>query len=125
MADKAEKDLDQASDCGWVRGLDANGNSIKMSKDEFVKSTEMYMSPIGTPYDANDITRNGSSTVTIGNVADYDKLYKNYPGGYGVIFHINGGYYFSAQIFFDPYGTVYMRAKNSIAWGEWKEISFT
>lgn len=34
MADKQEKDLDQASDCAWVRGLDANGNPIKIKKED-------------------------------------------------------------------------------------------
>lgn len=36
MADKQEKDLDQASDCAWVRGLDANGNPIKIKKEDLV-----------------------------------------------------------------------------------------
>lgn len=37
MADKAEKDLDQASDCGWIRGLDANGKPIKIEKTDVKK----------------------------------------------------------------------------------------
>lgn len=34
MADKQESALTQQSDCKWVRALDANGNSIRISKED-------------------------------------------------------------------------------------------
>ena len=34
MADKQESTLTQQSDCKWVRALDANGNSIRISKED-------------------------------------------------------------------------------------------
>ena len=47
MADKAEKDLDQASDCGWIRGLDARGNPIKLNKADMVELIRANM-PVAT-----------------------------------------------------------------------------
>lgn len=47
MADKAEKDLDQVSDCGWIRGLDANGNPIKLNKADMVELIRASM-PVAT-----------------------------------------------------------------------------
>lgn len=47
MEDKQEKDLDQASDCGWVRGLDADGNPIKLNKADIVELIRREM-PVAT-----------------------------------------------------------------------------
>lgn len=47
MEDKAEKDLDQVSDCSWVRGLDVNGNSIQISKVDLVELIRETM-PVAT-----------------------------------------------------------------------------
>ena len=45
--DKAEKDLDLASDCEWVRALDANGKSIRIAKADLVELIRANM-PVAT-----------------------------------------------------------------------------
>ncbi|MCY6350154.1 hypothetical protein OXV71_04355 [Bacteroides fragilis] len=34
MADKKEQELTVTNDCEWIRGLDTNGNSIKINKTD-------------------------------------------------------------------------------------------
>ena len=38
MADIKEQDMNPASDCAWIRGLDGNGNSIRINKTDFIES---------------------------------------------------------------------------------------
>lgn len=37
MADVKESAMTQQSDCKWVRALDANGNSIRISKEDLAQ----------------------------------------------------------------------------------------
>lgn len=47
MADKPETELGLASDCAWVRALDASGNSIRIPKAELVELIRREM-PVAT-----------------------------------------------------------------------------
>ena len=38
MADVKESAMSTASDCKWVRALDANGNSIRISKEDHARA---------------------------------------------------------------------------------------
>lgn len=84
MADVKESALTQQSDCKWVRALDANGNSIRISKEDLasvvgglLSSSKLY------PYMnrgqvANFDTATKSGMYLIGDAG------RKYPGNPGI-----------------------------------------
>lgn len=44
--DRQESALDAVSDCTWIRGLDSNGDSIKIMKADLLSGTLMYIGTI-------------------------------------------------------------------------------
>lgn len=84
MADVKESALTQQSDCKWVRALDANGNSIRISKEDLASvvgglldSKQLYpFMDRGIVTDFNAVTKAGMYLI-----GDY---YRNYPGNPGI-----------------------------------------
>ena len=46
MADLKESAMTQQSDCKWVRALDANGNSIRISKEDLASVVGELLNPL-------------------------------------------------------------------------------
>lgn len=133
--DKAEKDLDLASDCEWVRALDANGKSIRIAKADLVELIRANM-PVAT----SDINGLMSKTgffhrrINSRNLADLESgIYpldldeggNNIPEigiNYGVLLVFEAiGYYKVYIAFSHDLGIAKMKTGDS----DWKQISFT
>ena len=70
MADKQESALTQQSDCKWVRALDANGNSIRISKEDLAAVVGELINPLifrkAISTSENDILFNKLSAISNG-----------------------------------------------------------
>lgn len=103
MGDLKESALTQQSDCKWVRALDANGNSIRISKEDlaavvgeligtvtseknglmpakFTNDKGFFTLPIASAYsgDMNDLYKYVNEGITILNVASITNGVQNY-----------------------------------------------
>ena len=86
MSDVKESALTQQSDCKWVRALDANGNSIRISKEDLaavvgglLKSGKLY------PYmDRGKVVDFNSSTTP--GMYFIEDLKKELPGNPGITY---------------------------------------
>lgn len=89
MADKQESALTQQSDCKWVRALDANGNSIRISKEDLAAVVGGLL-PLGI---ANIINGTGSYKLSLTNESQHFNILINTGnGGYGGWFLLDLGY---------------------------------
>lgn len=142
MADKAEKDLDQASDCGWIRGLDASGNPIKLNKADMVELIRREM-PVATR-ERNGLLSSGIIINTMtdkGYVAHNDKnaidnaketgFYKHddslfgTSSGHGILLVFKGGSYI-AQLDISNRGMLFLRFYHGSGdWTMWTSITFS
>ena len=73
MPDVKESALTQQSDCKWVRALDANGNSIRISKEDLASvvgelARNLIFGKFGmkSNVNANDLIETGSYYLTTG-----------------------------------------------------------
>ena len=73
MSDVKESALTQQSDCKWVRALDANGNSIRISKEDLASvvgelARNLIFGKFGmkSNVNANDLIETGSYYLTTG-----------------------------------------------------------
>jgi hypothetical protein len=69
MADFKEIDFNSANNCSWIRAIDENGNSIKISKDDFMK----LFTEISLAFKISAFPYAGSNIV--GNHDGYDSGY--------------------------------------------------
>lgn len=106
MADKQESALTQQSDCKWVRALDANGNSIRISKEDLAAVVgELLGNPLsekGSVFngdDLNNYTQSGiygvnavggtitnmPSSTLIGELIVFKSSRNSASGGYPIV----------------------------------------
>lgn len=80
--DRMEKDLAAASDCAWVRALDADGKSIRISKADLVELIRGNM-PVATDLDNGLLNKYWTKKV-ISRMIDIrrDEIYSFGTGGY-------------------------------------------
>lgn len=130
MASIKEEVMTVKDDCQYVRALDANGNSIRISKEDLAKvlggllhiDDTMIRYDVSWVYDMNDMTNPGYYSLN----KDETKG-KNYPPDlkYGglVVFAVRGGVWI-LQIAFSVYGLVYSRTRteNVNSWSEWSRL---
>lgn len=65
MADVKESAMSTASDCKWVRALDANGNSIRISKEDLASVVGELLGTATSEKDGLVDKRNWSQTFTL------------------------------------------------------------
>lgn len=128
MADVKESALTQQSDCKWVRALDANGNSIRISKEDLAAVVggllEIDMSwfrgrgsSASSLHDFNDAE---CGTYTINSACS------NRPEqAYGVLLPFVDPTYYRCQIFISSTGNFYYRTRNESesGWNSWYKVS--
>lgn len=136
MGDLKESAMSAASDCQWVRALDANGNSIRISKEdlaavvgELLYSTEAYpFMDRGIVKDFNRITKAGMYLI--------GDLNREYPGNPGIQYGTlevfistdfdNKKTIFITQIAYDLYSPFKMYRRTSTVGGigsvDWIEV---
>ena len=130
MATIKEEVMTVKDDCQYVRALDANGNSIRISKEDLAKvlgellhiDDTLIRYDASWVYDMNDMTEPGYYSVNKDETNG-----KNYPTDvkYGglVVFAVRNGHWL-LQICFSVYGLVYTRTRteNEMGWSEWKKL---
>ena len=149
MSDVKESALTQQSDCKWVRALDANGNSIRISKEDLASVVGGLMSEATTTkkellqpltiscYDSSNMSNDAnlfymylnagiSAVLTSGGIINADS--------YGIIVHIQRSYKgtnTTSQVIMQiQIGEVANKVKirrgkgngSSITYSEWTEI---
>lgn len=75
MADIKESAMTQKSDCKWVRALDANGNSIRISKEDLasvVGGLLNYKTIIEKTTQVEDVVTLSQGGIAIGILAHYN-----------------------------------------------------
>lgn len=83
MSDVKESALTQQSDCKWVRALDANGNSIRISKEDLASVVgELLSSKKLYPYmnRGKVVDFNSSTTPGMYFIEDTNKSLEGNPG---------------------------------------------
>ena len=128
MSDVKESALTQQSDCKWVRALDANGNSIRISKEDLASVVGGLLSSLklypfmfrGDCNDFNDATDNGYYQVSSSSTPSLPK------GAYGYGTLVVIGSEFQIQLYIpDTYGKIYKRNKYKDSWKNWFEFTGT
>lgn len=78
MADLKEIELPIAADCNWVRGLDASGNPIRISKADMVELIRANM-PVAT------IEKNGLMSARMAYILNHLEIRTSKEGGGGIL----------------------------------------
>lgn len=140
MADKQESALTQQSDCKWVRALDANGNSIRISKEDLAAVVgELLQKNYLYPFQRRSVPESDLNRfVNPGWGMIAGDSFKNIPNGaykFGTVFLIGSPTRFDhvAQFYVPDNNTgfyfrsVYSGAESDLTEinTEWKKISFS
>lgn len=122
--DKQESTLSTSSDFAWVRALDAQGTSIRISKEDLINLIPIVFEYYGRQVEninCNNLTESGIYFNATGSGPGN----QNFPTTYGVLIVFKCEEDYITQICFAAYGPIYVRQKWVGSWGEWKAISFT
>ena len=126
MASIKEEVMTVKDDCQYVRALDANGNSIRISKEDLAKVLGELIMVQGRLPDETDwdtLTKTGMYYVS-----GFNTSYVNFPTGaylYGILLVFNPVPFGVMQVYSpdnenNPY--IYVRVKNT-NWNKW--VKFT
>lgn len=139
MADVKESALSTASDCAYVRALDSNGNSIRISKADLASvvggllaSKKLYpfmlRGTLQTPTDFNNITESGIYSCVRNN----DPSWGNYPpdSADGILRVYRGenrtdNIKYVIQEYTDYNSNSYIRILWGTSWRNWAKITST
>lgn len=128
MADVKESALSTASDCKWVRALDANGNSIRISKEDLASVVgELLSSQKLFPFMYRGIVSDFNSATEPGyyNVSGTSDIPHQPDGAYRYGTLLVYGNDFITQIYIsDSYNILYIR-DFYVTWRSWKKYSPT
>lgn len=126
MASIKEEVMTVKDDCQYVRALDANGNSIRISKEDLAKVLGelithpfAYRKTVDISIDANDITNTGFYAVYCW---EEDIASKHYPMqlGHLIVFQDGQGGSIS-QFAISSEGYAYTRMKwGDRSWSDWR-----
>lgn len=129
--DRMEKDLPAASDCEWLRALDASGNGIMISKADMVELIRANI-PVVThekkglmdksAFMERSISNNELSSLESGIYPIFNSYIPDLGFNYGIllVFKSTGYYTLFIAAPFDL-STVKFKTTNA----EWRQISFT
>ena len=126
VEDRQESQLPDNNDCEWVRALDNNGNSIKVSKSDLLK--DMFQEKGNVTSDLDNYKTSGIYGI---NAADYNVGVITY--GMLIVFSglkiaTGGGGYPIVQIVINAYHpavVMKIRIYWINTWSTWKTISLT
>lgn len=126
MASIKEEVMTVKDDCQYVRALDANGNSIRISKEDLAKvlgELIMVQGRLPNETDWDTLTKTGMYYVS-----GYNTSYVNSPTGaylYGILLVFNPVTLGVMQVYSpdnENYPYIYVRVKNN-GWNNW--VKFT
>ena len=126
MADIKESAMSTASDCKWVRALDANGNSIRISKEDLASVVGELVKPLIF----NTEIKNNVNVDEIFDTGFY-YLYQNITGANNYSFlivfkHYDGYTTVCTQInVANDNSFIKIRTYKGNLWTAWKNISTT
>lgn len=117
MADKRENEMQKASDGAFVRCLDASGNSVNVSKENFLENFQKAQAVNGKDADLNDFISTGNYAI----IQATDKVILNRPTGVdGVLIVFKVSSEFILQIYMGYSSVPYFRVKWGTTWWAWK-----
>lgn len=129
-----EQDLTLVTDCSWVRGLDANGNSIRIAKADLVELIRKEM-PVATADKNGLMSKDGFLSRGMSKAFNdthatglymHSNTASDYPGStpYGMLLVFNAPG-MTVQIYMSTDSILNIRLYASKQWSPWKRISFT
>lgn len=129
MADVKESAMTQKSDCKWVRALDANGNSIRISKEDLAQVVGglldypfKYVTPTILIPDKNlqNINRAGfcrlADAQTYSNIPD--GMTNNGVNVISTVYNGNGAVILITSVF----SVMYFISVNEGSWATWVKV---
>jgi len=127
--DKAENALTVVSDLAYIRGIDASGNSVQISKANLASVLGVLVNnqmnsgqAFATDYDANQCTSTGYYPIGTSGSVPYEDIHL--PSGSNVIIvTLSFIAYYILQIGVEQQGKLFWREKTDrTSWTAWKEL---
>lgn len=126
MADKKENELTSANNFKWVRALDSNGNSIRISKSDLVSVLEGLINPykIINRFYATDDNLSNATEVGIYELGQPDSGYTG-PNDHGTLFVTKTLLGSLVQTMISIRGKIFIRFRSGSSgiWSDWVQIS--
>lgn len=132
MADVKESALSTASDCAYVRALDSNGNSIRISKADLASVVGGLLSSLKMyPFMYHGVCSDFNNATEIGYYHVSSIATNNIPNGaygYGTLLVVGNTDNLITQLYIVDYqGKIYKRNRGTGAndWRDWYEFTGT
>ena len=125
MADRKENELTKANNFEYVRALDSNGNSIKISKSDLVSVLEGLINPykIRKRFAATDDNLSNATEVGIYELGQPGSSSTG-PNDHGTLFVTKTLVGTLVQTMISIRGKIFIRYKGSSdTWSDWMQIS--